>query len=366
MMDMVTTAIATLGEKKGSSLRAIKKYITEKYNVDFTIQEEKNRVTKAVQLGVTRKALIKERSSYRLGSEGNATSEAMSAATLGQGMYGHRGVPGHPGHPGQPPFMHQQFPMPGFAMHPSHFMQQGYFPPQGAHMHGQAFGFPPMDPAAMHGVHHPAHPGMMQSIKRERSDSEEEVATKKSRKKGKKRNKDSGEKRKGTGGLSKPMKLSPELAFVCGSDMLGRTEIVKRIWKYIKEHGCQDPESKKTIVSDSRLKAVFGVDRVGMFQMPKLLSPHLSKPSEEEAAAAAAAMAQQQAEEAAAAGGDANNAVANTDEGKDNENASETASPEAVAEGEQKDDNLPADVSTQQTDFFSEDQQPNPSQWDNV
>ena len=50
---------------------------------------------------------------------------------------------------------------------------------------------------------------------------------------------------------------------------------MKRLWDYIREHGCQDPADKREIVADDRLRAVFGRDRVNMMTMMGLLSPHL-------------------------------------------------------------------------------------------
>lgn len=79
-----------------------------------------------------------------------------------------------------------------------------------------------------------------------------------------------------TAGFMKALKPSPALAVIVGSDPLPRTEATKRLWAYIKLHGLQDPASKQTIVPDETLKAVLGRDRLTMFEMTKLVSPHLS------------------------------------------------------------------------------------------
>ena len=76
-------------------------------------------------------------------------------------------------------------------------------------------------------------------------------------------------------GLSRLLTPSAELAAVVGPEPLPRTDMVKRIWAYIKEHGCQDPADKRIIVADDKLRAVFGQDRVNMMTMMGLLSPHL-------------------------------------------------------------------------------------------
>lgn len=78
-------------------------------------------------------------------------------------------------------------------------------------------------------------------------------------------------------GLTKPMKLSPELQDVIGPGPMPRTEVTKALWVYIKENNLQDKDDKRTIVADEKLKKVFdGKDRVNMFEMTKLVSKHLS------------------------------------------------------------------------------------------
>ena len=75
--------------------------------------------------------------------------------------------------------------------------------------------------------------------------------------------------------IVKPLTPSAELAAIVGDEPLARTEIVKRLWDYIRQHGCQDPADKRIIVADDKLRAVFGQDRVNMLTMMGLLSPHL-------------------------------------------------------------------------------------------
>lgn len=77
------------------------------------------------------------------------------------------------------------------------------------------------------------------------------------------------------GALSRPLTPSAELAAIVGDEPLARTEIVKRVWDYIKARGLQDPADKREIVADDKLRAVFGQDRVNMMKMMGLLSPHL-------------------------------------------------------------------------------------------
>ena len=75
----------------------------------------------------------------------------------------------------------------------------------------------------------------------------------------------------------KPMKLSADLEAVVGKGPLPRSEVVKKLWVYIKKHNLQNPKNKRNIVADASLKAVFGGKaEVSMFEMTKLVSKHLS------------------------------------------------------------------------------------------
>ncbi|OGM98767.1 MAG: hypothetical protein A2915_04795 [Candidatus Yanofskybacteria bacterium RIFCSPLOWO2_01_FULL_41_34] len=75
----------------------------------------------------------------------------------------------------------------------------------------------------------------------------------------------------------KPMNVSPELSAVVGKGPMPRSEVVKKLWVYIKSHGLQDQANKRNINADAALKKVFGgKDLVNMFEMTKLVSRHLS------------------------------------------------------------------------------------------
>ena len=76
--------------------------------------------------------------------------------------------------------------------------------------------------------------------------------------------------------LMKPMQPSKELAAVVGSKPIPRTEVVSKVWEYIKKHKLQNPKNGREILADDHLKKVFGVDKVTMFEMNKHLSKHLS------------------------------------------------------------------------------------------
>ena len=82
--------------------------------------------------------------------------------------------------------------------------------------------------------------------------------------------------KKAGGALTKPVTPSAELAAIVGAEPLPRTEVVSMIWDHIRSNNLQDPADKRTIVADDKLKAVFGKDRATMFEMQKLISPHLT------------------------------------------------------------------------------------------
>ena len=69
---------------------------------------------------------------------------------------------------------------------------------------------------------------------------------------------------------------SPELAAVIGSEPVARTEVVKKLWDYIKAQGLQDPKDKRSIQADAKLRPVFGKAQVTMFEIAGLIGRHLS------------------------------------------------------------------------------------------
>ncbi|WP_159992870.1 SWIB/MDM2 domain-containing protein [Roseomonas sp. 18066] len=75
--------------------------------------------------------------------------------------------------------------------------------------------------------------------------------------------------------LQTPLKPSPELAAVVGSATLSRGEVVSKMWDYIKSHDLQNPENRREIIADDKLRPIFGKDKVTMFEMNKHLAAHL-------------------------------------------------------------------------------------------
>jgi upstream activation factor subunit UAF30 len=77
-------------------------------------------------------------------------------------------------------------------------------------------------------------------------------------------------------GLQKPLQPSQELAAVIGSEHRSRGEVVSKVWDYIKTHNLQNPENRREILADDKLRKVFGKDKVTMFEMNKHLAQHLT------------------------------------------------------------------------------------------
>lgn len=75
-----------------------------------------------------------------------------------------------------------------------------------------------------------------------------------------------------------PVNVSADLAAIVGTGPMPRTEIIKKIWDYIKKNNLQDPTNKRNINPDDKLAKVFGSkNSVDMFQMTKLVSKHIVK-----------------------------------------------------------------------------------------
>jgi chromatin remodeling complex protein RSC6 len=80
-------------------------------------------------------------------------------------------------------------------------------------------------------------------------------------------------------GLSRPLKPSADLAAITGTGDIARSDVVSKMWDYIRKNNLQNPENKREILADDKLKKIFGgKDKVSMFEMNKHLSNHLTKP----------------------------------------------------------------------------------------
>ncbi len=69
---------------------------------------------------------------------------------------------------------------------------------------------------------------------------------------------------------------SAELAAVIGDGKVARTEVIKKLWDYIKANNLQDATNKRAINADAKLKAVFGKDQVTMFELAGIVGKHVS------------------------------------------------------------------------------------------
>jgi len=82
---------------------------------------------------------------------------------------------------------------------------------------------------------------------------------------------------KANSAFMKPLKLTADLEAVVGKGPMPRSQVVKKLWEYIKKNGLQDQSNRRNINADAKLKAVFGGKGVvNMFEMTKLVSKHLS------------------------------------------------------------------------------------------
>ena len=82
--------------------------------------------------------------------------------------------------------------------------------------------------------------------------------------------------RKANPALLKPLNLSAELEAVVGKGPMPRSQVVKKLWEYIKGKNLQNPQNKRNIMADDKLKAIFGgKGEVNMFEMTKLVSAHM-------------------------------------------------------------------------------------------
>jgi chromatin remodeling complex protein RSC6 len=73
----------------------------------------------------------------------------------------------------------------------------------------------------------------------------------------------------------KALTPSPALAAVVGAAPLPRTEIISKLWVYIKANNLQDAANKRMINADAKLKEVFGKPQVSMFEMAGLIGKHV-------------------------------------------------------------------------------------------
>lgn len=82
--------------------------------------------------------------------------------------------------------------------------------------------------------------------------------------------------RKPNAAFMAPLTPSPALAAVVGSKGLPRTQIIKKIWDYIKKNGLQDKKNRRMINADAKLGVVFGGKKqISMFELAKIVNKHV-------------------------------------------------------------------------------------------
>ena len=85
--------------------------------------------------------------------------------------------------------------------------------------------------------------------------------------------------RKPNAAFMKAMQPSAALAKIVGDKPLPRTEVVKKLWQYVKKNNLQDKKEKRNINADDALREVFGGKKtVSMFEMTKLVNDNLKNP----------------------------------------------------------------------------------------
>lgn len=78
-------------------------------------------------------------------------------------------------------------------------------------------------------------------------------------------------------GLSVPVQPDGVLGAIVGTNAMPRTEIVKKLWDYIKARNLQDANDKRTILADDKLRPLFGADKLNMMKLAGCISQHVTK-----------------------------------------------------------------------------------------
>jgi upstream activation factor subunit UAF30 len=82
--------------------------------------------------------------------------------------------------------------------------------------------------------------------------------------------------RKPNAAFMAPLTVSDSLAAVVGNKPLPRTQIIKKIWDYIKKNNLQDKKNRRMINADEKLKTVFaGKGQISMFELAKIVNKHV-------------------------------------------------------------------------------------------
>jgi upstream activation factor subunit UAF30 len=89
--------------------------------------------------------------------------------------------------------------------------------------------------------------------------------------------KSSGKKRAPNPAFMRPLQPSAKLAAVVGSSPIPRTQVISKLWTYIKRNGLQDSKNRRAINADEKLRPLFGGrSQVTMFDLAKIANQNLS------------------------------------------------------------------------------------------
>ena len=83
--------------------------------------------------------------------------------------------------------------------------------------------------------------------------------------------------RKPNAAFMAPLTPNATLGEVIGSKPIPRTEIVKKIWEYIRKNGLQDKTNRRMINADAKLKPMFGKAQISMFELAKIVNNNINK-----------------------------------------------------------------------------------------
>jgi upstream activation factor subunit UAF30 len=113
--------------------------------------------------------------------------------------------------------------------------------------------------------------GRKKSAKKSRRPAARKKAAKRAKKKS------SGKKRAPNPAFMRPLQPSARLAAVVGSSPIPRTQVISKLWAYIKRNGLQDSKNRRAINADEKLRPLFGGrSQVTMFDLAKIANNNLS------------------------------------------------------------------------------------------
>ncbi len=97
------------------------------------------------------------------------------------------------------------------------------------------------------------------------------------RKAAKRSTKKTGKKRAPNPAFMRPLQPSSQLAAVIGNSPMPRTQVISKLWAYIKRHDLQDAKNRRAINADEKLRPLFGGrSQVTMFDLAKIANKNLS------------------------------------------------------------------------------------------